>query len=171
MGAPAIKARTTLRAVRDGARAEAAALRSRPAPLHTPRLVVVPRRRRTARLAALGLAIVFLLMLGVVAFQTELAQNQLDLDRTVQQLDLERARTRELRRDNAALRSPDRIAAAAAAIGMVATSTRDFLVIPQEVVDLVNLSAGDALDDVVTRRTDPFRDYQETKALINGEEP
>ncbi len=171
MAQAAIKTQATLRAVRDGARSEAAARRSQPAPFRGPRLVIVPRRRRTARLAGAVFTIIFLLMLGVVAFQTQLAQNQLELDRTEQQLDLERARTRELRRDNASLRSPDRVAAAAQAMGMVPTNTREFLVIPAEVVNLVNASAGDALDDVVTRETDAFRDYRETKALISGEVP
>lgn len=177
-GARVATARTSsaLRAVRDGARAEAAARRTQPALAEPrrgrrPQLIVVPRRRRTARAAAAGFTVVFLLMLAVVAFQTQLAQNQLELDRVEQQLDLERARTRELRRDNAGLRSPDRIAAQAQSLGLVPSQSRQFLQIPAEVVALVGVSAGGALDDVRTRETDAFRDYQETKHLVAGQTP
>jgi cell division protein FtsL len=174
-GAAATRTNHTLRAVWDGARSEAVARRTRPEPLRAParvpRLIVVPRRRRTARLAAAAFTIVFLLMLGVVAFQTQLAQNQLELDRTEQKLDLERSRTRDLRRESAVLRAPERIAAEAQKLGLVPTSSRDFLVIPADVFALVDVAAGDALDDVMTRESDAFRDYQETKQLVTGEVP
>lgn len=176
MGVPAAtRTNATLRAVRDGARSEAVSRRTQPEPLRAParapRLIVIPRRRRTARVAGVAFGVVFLLMLGVVAFQTQLAQNQLELDRTEQQLDLERARTRDLRRANAELRAPERIALEAQKLGLVPTSSRDFLVIPADVVALVHVAAGDALDDVITRERDAFRDYQETKQLVTGEAP
>ncbi len=110
-------------------------------------------------------------MLAVVAFQTQLAQNQLELDRVEQQLDIERSRTRELRRDNAALRSPDRIAAQAQSLGLVPTGSRQFIQIPADIVALVTVSAGGTLDEMLTRETDAFRDYQETKHLVAGQTP
>jgi len=176
VAAVAARTNSTLRAVRDGARSEAAARRTQPAPpvreAARPRLVVVPRRRRRARLAAAAFSVVFLLMLGVVAFQTQLAQNQLEIDRVEQKLDLERARTRDLRRQNASLRSPDRIAAQAASLGLVPTQSREFVQLSPEIVALVNASAGSLLeDDPMTRKSDAFRDYQETKRLVAGGTP
>ncbi|MEZ5256085.1 MAG: hypothetical protein R2705_04120 [Ilumatobacteraceae bacterium] len=169
-GLAAVRTNHARRAVRDGARSEAVARRTRPEPIR-PTLVVVPRRRRTARIAAGAFGVLFVLMLGVVVFQTRLAETQLDLDRIEQRLDLQRERARDLRRENAALRSPDRIAAQAQALGLVATEAHDFLVVPSDVVDLVDVSSGDALDDVFTRESDAFRDYRETKQLVSGEGP
>jgi cell division protein FtsL len=164
----AVRTHNALRSVHDGARSEAAAKRTQP-PAPKLRLVTVPRRRRTARAAAAAFGVLFLLMLGVVAFQTQLAENQLELDRIDQRMELEQERTRTLRRDNAALRSPDRIAAQALAQGLVPTHTRDFLVVPAEVVAAVSVTAGDTLDDVITRDRDALRDYAETKPLVTGE--
>jgi hypothetical protein len=45
-----------------------------------PQLVVVAPRRRAARLIAAGCGVVFVLMIGAAAFQTQLARRQLTLD-------------------------------------------------------------------------------------------
>ena len=67
---------TDVRNVRPMVRATAGVVISAPPPLR-----VVPTRRRAARLVGLGFAVVFVLMVGAAAFQTQLARRQVELDK------------------------------------------------------------------------------------------
>jgi len=69
-----------------------------------PQLVVVPRRRRTARLVAAGCTVVFGLMLGAAAFQTQLARRQLNLDTMDRDIRAAHEQYDVLRRERAELR-------------------------------------------------------------------
>ncbi|MGD9702076.1 MAG: hypothetical protein AB7Q42_06780 [Acidimicrobiia bacterium] len=159
-----------LREVRAGARQEAA---SRRAPAKKrPELVVVPRSRRTVRFAALTFTIVFALMLALTVFQTRLAENQLDIDRAEEGVDIARARFSELRKENASLRSPERIAAEAAKLGLVPGRSSAFIVVDPAVVQMVAVAAGDGLDPQgIGGLEDPFEVHKRVKRVVSGEAP
>ena len=92
-----------------------------------PQLVVVPRRRRTARLVAAGCTVVFGLMLGAAAFQTQLARRQLNLDTMDRDIRAAHEQYDVLRRERAELRSPGRLAEEAAKLGMVPATQTEFV--------------------------------------------
>jgi hypothetical protein len=156
-------------AVRAGARLEAEARR---APEQRPQLVVVPRSRRTVRAAAVVFSAVFSLMLLVTAFQTRLAESQLELDRTERAVQLERNRFAELRKENAALRSPEAVALSASAFGMAPARTEKFLTVAPEIDALVAAAAGDRLDpEGIGGDIDPFEVHKQVKRVVSGETP
>ena len=156
--------------VRAGARQEAASRRATsPAP---PRLVVVPRSRRTVRFAALTFSIVFALMLALTVFQTRLAENQLDIDRAEEAVDLARARFSELRKENASLRSPERIAEEAGAMGLVPGRSSNFVVVDPTVIQMIAVAAGDGLDPLgIGGLEDPFEVHKRVKRVVSGGTP
>ncbi len=104
--------------------------RAAPPPASTPPpLRVVPRpvsrrarRRRVGLAAIVGVGAVFLLMLGLVAFQAEIAADQLRLDRLQKQLGEAQDRYGQLRLQVAELESPEHVAAAAGQLGLVQRS-------------------------------------------------
>ena len=117
----------------------------------------------------LGLA-----MLGAAAFQTRLAQRQVQLD----QLDTDISSARELyeslRRERAELRSPERLAQVAAANGMVPARGSEFLEITVDVRSLVAASTGDidpAHLGVAGNTLDDFRDVKATTAAAAAAVP
>ena len=86
-----------------------------------PALKVVPRRvrrRRAGVVLSLGVVTLFVLMLGLVAFQARIAQDQLRLDRVESDLREAEAHFAQLRLQVARLESPDRIVAEAERLGL-----------------------------------------------------
>jgi hypothetical protein len=156
--------------VRAGARAEAAARRNEGRGAGRPELVVVPRRHRTVRVAGLIFAVVFTLMLALTVFQTQLAENQLDIDRAEESVELARARFSELRKENASLRSPERIAAEAAKLGLGPGRSSAFIIVDPFVAQLVAIAAGDGLDPRgIGGLEDPFDVHKQVKRVVSGE--
>lgn len=120
-------------------------------------LSLVPRHRRNARLIGLACALLFAMMLGAAAFQTQLARRQLTLDTIDRQIRTNREQYEVLRRERAELRSPGRLAEAATAIGMAPATQTDFVSIDPTVVATVQRSgavglAGDSAshDEIVS---------------------
>lgn len=107
-----------------------------------PRLTVVPRRRRAARMVVAGCTFVFVMMLGAAAFQTQLARRQLELDRLDRAVSQATADYEVLRSQHATLRAPERLAVEAGKLGMQAAGIGAFMTITPEVVALVHQSAG-----------------------------
>ncbi|HEV3351615.1 MAG TPA: hypothetical protein VG076_01760 [Acidimicrobiales bacterium] len=104
-------------------------------PSARPDLRVVPSdyvsartRRKRARLVVVlsGIAIAAALF-GVVAFHVVLTQNQLDLQHLRAQADAASIRQQQLRLQVAQLESPERVVAAAQALGMVPPATVRYL--------------------------------------------
>lgn len=164
--------RATLRQVRAGAREEAAARRGTSAPSskrQPPELVVIPRTRRTIRFAAIAFGVVFTMMLGLTVFQTRLAEDQLDIDRAEDGVELARSRFAELRKENAELRSPERIAAEAAKLGLVPGRTSAFITVDPAAVMAVAIAAGDGLDPQgIGGSVDPFEAHKAVKRVVSG---
>jgi hypothetical protein len=110
---------------------------TRPDPPHLE--VVTPATRRKLRLRILGglaFTVLFGALLGLAVFHSMLVQGQLGLDRADKEIQQEQMRERELRQQAAQLGAPERILAAAAALGMVQPDTREYLpaVVPGSVV-------------------------------------
>lgn len=128
-------------------------------------LSVVPKRKGAVSLFVIAMMLLFGVLLAITAFQTRLAERQLQLDRVERQVSAERDRYDQLRQARAQLRSPERLAAEALALGMAPGTATEFVDLPPDVVALVAAAAG-ALDErtarPLTRSLDDFRTVKET---------
>jgi hypothetical protein len=133
-----------------------------------PSLVVVAPQRRTARWIVTGCVLVFGLMLGAAAFQTQLARRQLTIDTLDRRIRAAHEQYDVLRRERAELRSPGRLAQQAAALGMVPASQTQFAQLDPKVVAAVQRSG--APDDHQAKATieQEFADYANVKAHAGG---
>ncbi len=161
-------------AVREGARREAASRRSTRAALEAaearPHLQVVSRPRRRVRIVAVVFTTMFALMLGVTVLEIRLAQHQLEIDRIEQRVEVARGRFTDLRKENAGLRSPERLLAEAQAMGMVTGRAKDFATVSPEIATMVVLAAGDMLG-ADQPPEDPFADHERVKRVNRGMAP
>jgi cell division protein FtsL len=137
-----------------------------------PPLRVVPRRVRRRRVgvaAAAGVTLVFVLMLGLVAFQAKLAQDQLDLDRIERAAQEAELRYAQLRLRVAQLESPQRVVAEAKRLGLIRPE-------PDEIVYLRPPESAAAQAISATGPTDPRQssgsanaaEWAEVKPLLRG---
>ena len=131
-------------------------------------LVVVPRRRRTARLVTVAAFFISCLMLGAAAFQTQLARRQVDLDRIDGQIRTARNEFNDLRQQRAELRSPERLATSGAAIGMHAAMKTEFIDIDPAVVAEVQQSAGGVFDPGAEASDPVFEEFKVVKSIAGG---
>jgi len=134
-------------------------------------VLVVPRGRRAAHVAVVMSVVVGLAMLGAAAFQTQLAQRQVELDRLAGDIRASREQYEVLRRERAELRSPGRLAEVASANGMVPSGDSAFLSIQPDVLAIVAASTGDIDQGVLGdgRSTlDDFRDVKATTSIADG---
>lgn len=129
------------------------------------------RRRWPVVLGGVALTLVLAGMLGAAVFHTQLAQRQLEIDRLEHGVDDARERFDELRRDRAALRSPERIAHEAERLGMVRGTTNDFTQI--DVAALARqIAASGVIDDGAIRiidSDDPLQQFRDVKAVSAGQ--
>lgn len=96
--------------------------------VRTAELTARGRRRRARLLLICGLSIVSALLLGMVAFQVVLTQDQTRLDELEKQAAVEQDRYERLRLEVAQLESPERVVAAAQErLGMVPPATVTYL--------------------------------------------
>jgi len=139
----------------------------RPA-VQKPSLVVVAPQRRTARWIVAGCVVVFGLMLGAAAFQTQIARRQLALDTLDRRIRAAHEQYDVLRRERAELRSPGRLATQAAALGMVPATQTQFQTLEASVVAAVQRSG--APSDHVAKVTieEEFAAYAAVKAQSGG---
>jgi len=136
-------------------------------PAQRPVLGLVPRRRRNARLVGLAFGLVFTMMLGAAAFQTQLARRQLTLDAIDRSIRVGREQYEVLRRERAELRSPGRLSEAATTLGMTPATQTDFISLDPSVVAVVQRSgATGVVDEHHTGNVilDEFGDYALVKA-------
>ncbi|MEI7547846.1 MAG: hypothetical protein WCK21_07285 [Actinomycetota bacterium] len=165
--AAAVRAR-----VHGGGVADARAMVKRTAPLAEPpprsRLVVVPRRKRTARLIAAASVVVFGLMLGAAAFQTQIARRQLTLDTLDRDIRAGRSQFEVLRRERAELRSPGRLAEQASALGMEAATQTQFVSLQPDEMAIVQRTGASATKHAATPIQQEFEQYADVKAQALG---
>jgi hypothetical protein len=129
---------------------------------------VQPRRRRTARLVAVAAFFASSLMLGAAAFQTQLARRQVDLDVVDRQIRTARNDFNDLRSQRAELRSPARLAASGAALGMTTATKTDFVNIDPEVVAEVQQSSGGVFDPGSEAQDPVFEEFKIVKSVAGG---
>ncbi len=108
------------------------------------------------------------LMLGAAAFQTQLARRQVELDQVNRQIRAARNDFNDLRSQRAELRSPERLAASGAAMGMTSTAKTEFLDISPEVVAAVQLSAGGVFDPGAEAQDPVFEEFKAVKSVAGG---
>ncbi|CAB4878327.1 unannotated protein [freshwater metagenome] len=133
-------------------------------------LQVVPRRRRNASIVATCSVVMFLLLLGAVAFQTKIAQNQLALDTTERAVKDARERYDVLRRARAELRSPNRLSVEAAHLGMVPATSGAFMTVSPQIVASMKATAGWLSENVANNITSSFDQFGAVKAVA-GDTP
>jgi hypothetical protein len=137
-----------------------------------PDLQVVPTRRRWPAVAgAVVLLAVMAAMLGAAVFHTQLAERQLKIDHLERQVQEERARFDELRRDRAVLRSPQRIAEEAGALGMMPGETSRFVQVDPMHLAMQLAAAGITSDDAnrVIAETGPLDQFRDVKSVSVGQ--
>ena len=149
-----------------GGAADARAMVKRTAPLASApstRLAVVPRRKRTARLIAAVSVVVFGLMLGAAAFQTQIARRQLTLDTLDRDIRKGRDQYDVLRRERADLRSPGRLSEQAAALGMGPAKQTNFVSVDPEEVAIVQRTGAASTQHLATPIQQEFEQYAKVK--------
>ncbi len=130
-----------------------------------PSLMLVPRRRRAARLAVVLSVLVVSAMLGAAAFQTQLAQRQLELDQLDSDISSAREQYEVLRRQRSELRSPARLAEIAAQNGMEPADDTEFTTISPEVYAIVQEATGLLPQHTPTYAESLLEGYRQVKAL------
>lgn len=130
-----------------------------------PALRLVPRHRRATRWAVVVCTLIAVAMAGAAAFQTQLAQRQVQLDRIESEIQAARQQYEQLRRERAELRSPARLSEVAQSMGMVPASANGFMVISAEVVATVRESAGTLGADAGRRSGDQLAQFRQVKSV------
>ena len=121
--------------------------------------IVVPHRRRAMSLVVISGLLLFTMLIGAVAFQTQIARNQLALDKTERAVTAARDRYDVLRRQRAELRSPNRLSVEATRLDMVPAANGEFMMVDADVVASVMASASglpDAVGSQVQSSLDQF---------------
>jgi len=144
----------------------------RPSAEPAPALRVVPRhirRRRAGVVIATGVVIVFAVMLGLVAFQAKIAQDQLRIDRMERDLDGAEGQLSRLRLQIAQLQAPERVVAEAQKLGLQRPGPDQIRQITPkaEAVGEVLAAGGPSLG-VRPGGSGNLDDWSELKPLLNG---
>lgn len=133
--------------------------------------VIQTRRRWPAVVGSMLLTLMLVAMLGAAVFHTQLAQRQLRIDDLENQVQSERERFDELRRDRAVLRSPERIATEAAVLEMVRGESSRFIEVEPAALARQLAAAGVVDDDAsrVIEETGPLDQFRDVKAVSAGQ--
>lgn len=110
------------------------------------------------------------MFIGAVAFQTQIAQNQLALDKTERAVSAARDRYDVLRRQRAELRSPNRLAVEAERLGMSPAQNGEFMTVTPDVVASVLASASGLAAGVGDQDVTSLEQFGEVKA-VTGDVP
>ena len=140
----------------------------RPAVTVRPHLEVVPRRRRAMGFVVVGGLLLFAMLIGAVAFQTQIARNQLALDKTERAVSASRDRYDVLRRQRAELRSPNRLAVEAKRLGMSPAQNGEFMTVTPDVVASVLASASGLSTHARDQATTSLEQFGEIKAVTDS---
>ena len=139
--------------------------------IERPRLeIVVPHRRRAMSVIVVAGLVLFTMFIGAVAFQTQIARNQLAVDATERAVTAARDRYDVLRRQRAELRSPNRLAVEATRLGMVPAQNGEFMTVDPDVVASV-LAAASGLPDAVGSQVESSLDQFGAVKAVTGHVP
>ncbi len=126
-----------------------------------------PRGRRFAGVAVVVSVVLGLAMMGAAAFQTQLAQRQVELDRLDREIRESKEQYESLRRQRAELRSPARLGEVAAANGMVPAGDSEVREIDADVLAVVAMATGDVDPAVLGNGRSTLDDFREVKAATS----
>jgi cell division protein FtsL len=134
--------------------------------------LVTGRSRWPAIIGTSLIVFVMVAMLGAAVFHTQLAERQLKIDDLQREVVVERDRFDQLRLERAILRSPERIAAEASALGMVPGSTSHFVEVdPMDMaIQLATAGAADGEGDQVIGSVDPLDQFSDVKS-VSADQP
>ena len=122
----------------------AAPLRSAPAAARTtPALRLVPGRSRVAWFMVVLTVLVGAVMIGAVLLHTRLAERQLDIDALERSVREEEEQFDVLRAQRAELRSPTRLAAEAAELGMIPGTETEYVSVDPMVLAITIARTGE----------------------------
>jgi len=133
-------------------------------------LAVVPRKRRALPLVVVCGLLLFGMLIGTVAFQTQIARNQLALDKVEKDVAAARDRYDVLRQQRAELRSPDRLAVQARQLEMGPAGASEFMTITPDVVAAVAAAASGLPPDVGESAPSSLDQFGEVKS-VTGDVP
>jgi len=135
-----------------------------------PQLRIVPRRRTAANAVVLLVGLIAVLMLAAVVLHTRLAERQLEIDKTEQAVEEAKARFDVLRRQRAELRSPNRLAAESAQLGLAPAPGTDFVAIDPRTLAEVIAAAGAIDEDTgLLDAADPLDQVRRVRAAAGGD--
>lgn len=140
-------------------------------PEQRPALKVVPRRvrrRRAGLVIGVGVTFVFVLMLGLVAFQAKLAQGQMRLDRTERQLREAETRYAQLRLEVAQLEAPTRVIEEARRLGLVRPAPEDVTYLVASADALGQVAAAGGAEPDQPAGTADASEWAELKPLLQA---
>lgn len=123
------------------------------------------------RLVKLSVGVLFALvavMMAVVVAQTNIAENQMQIDRIEDDIAAERDRYDTLRLERSTLREPSRLVVEARALGMQPGVGVDFTTVDPMTVAAVLVATGGVDPELLSEVDDPLREYGEFKAILGG---
>ncbi len=134
-----------------------------------PNLEIVPRRRIAANAAAVVVVIVGVLMLSAVVLHTRLAERQLEIDRLEREVSNSHQLFDVLRQQRAELRSPTRLAAESARLGMFAAPQSDFVTVdPHALAQILAATGTVSTFDGILVEDDPLDQVRRVLAADSG---
>jgi hypothetical protein len=138
------------------------------APKQSPKLTVVPRRRRAAGFVVTLSVLIVGLMLGAAVLHTLLAERQLHMDRLERSVAAAEDRFDVLRRQRAELRSPNRLATEARRLGMVPADVTEFVEVdPHSIAMAIAATGQPTTDGVRIERAEPLDQFLLVKRVTN----
>jgi hypothetical protein len=145
-----------------------------PAEQPRPKLVIVPtlraRRRRASAVGLLACACVFGFLVGLTAFQAQLAQNQMEVDQVDKDLRAEQLKFDRSRLEVARLQAPRNVLARADKLGMTVSTRFVFAAPSQAVVTEVLVAASGGPEAALTSESLTRPDWSAYKKIM-GEAP
>jgi hypothetical protein len=139
-----------------------------------PKLAIVPtiraRRRRASAMGLLACGCLFGFMVGLTAFQAQLAQNQIEVDQIDKELSAEQLKFDHSRLEVARLQAPRNVLARADKLGMHISKDFVFAAPTQAVVTEVLVAASGGADPELTSESLTRPDWSAYKKVM-GEAP
>lgn len=131
-------------------------------------LVVVRRQRRAANVVMVVGLVLFLLMLGSAALQTQLFHRQVTIDTLDRKIRAAHEQYDVLRRERAELRSPGHLVEAAKAMGMSPALRTTFVAIDPDIIALLQRSGATGGSSGAPTVAEEFAKYAWVKAQAGG---
>jgi cell division protein FtsL len=139
-------------------------------PFRSPKLQLVPRRRRVAWFAVSVVVLVAGVMMGAILVHTRIAERQLEIDQFERSVRQAQEDFDILRSERAELRSPTRLASEAAKLGMLPGQESEFVEVDPLVLAITIARTGEmpVNDEIIvgsTARLEPLDQFRLVKSV------